>query len=121
MSENKKEKSVLFMANTCLRLKLEIKELQKDEKRYKGELRGMMKDYNLDYAKDDNVEVKITYPKSFDLGLCRMENPELIKIFVKEEKVITINEIFDKKTFKHLHPEVFEKYNIDLTARLSIK
>ena len=114
-------KSVLYFALKCKKLKEKIKVLQEDEKRYKNELRILMKKRNLTHAQNDFVEVKINYPKSFDFALCRMENLELIKIFVKEEKVISINEIFDKKGFKHLHPEVFDKYNIELTPRLSIK
>ena len=119
--ENKKARSVLHLAMVCKELKEQIQELQKEEKRFKRELRMFMKNHDINNAKNEFVEVKINYPKSFDLGLCRMENPELIKYFVKEEKVISINEIFDKKRFKHLHPELFEKYNIPLTARLSIK
>lgn len=121
MAENKKEKSVLSLALVCLELKKQIRKLQKHEKKYKDELKHLMKDYDVKYAKNEMVEVKVNYPKSFDVGTCRMYNPSEVKKFTKEETVTSINEIFDKKGFKKFYPELFEEYNISLTPRLTVK
>jgi len=115
------EESILFFAKRVLETRLEIKELQKDEKRYKSELVTIMKENNTKWAKDDSVEVKVNYPKSFDVGTCRMYNPSEVKKFTKEETVTSINEIFDKKGFKKSYPALFEEYNIALTPRLTVK
>ncbi len=117
----KKEKSILHFALICKELKAQIKALQKDEKHYKDELKHLMKDYDVKYAKNESVEVKVNYPKSFDVGTCRMYNPDKVKKFTREETVTSINEIFDKKGFQKFYPELFEEYNIDLTPRLTVK
>ncbi len=119
MAEN--EKSVLHFALLCKELKKEINELQKDEKIYKSELRHLMKEYDIKYAGNDVVEVKVNYPKSFDVGGCRMDHAKEIDYFTTEETVTNINYIFDKKGFKKHFPELFEEFNIALTPKLSVK
>ena len=121
MAENKKEENILHFALIYKELKKEIKVLLKDEKNYKSELRHLMRKYDVKYAKNDFVEVKVNYPKSFDVGGCRMDHSKEIDKFTTEETVTSINYIFDKKEFKKHYPELFEEFNIDLTPRLSVK
>jgi hypothetical protein len=119
--EDGKQKSVLHFALVCKELQEKIKEHQKDLKNFKRELRMMMKDYEIHEATNEHVSVKINYPKSFDLGSCRMEHaPEITKFTKFETRTIT-DEIFDKKGFKKYYPDLFKEFNLPLTPRLTIK
>ncbi len=69
----------------------------------------------------DNFEVKYTIPKSFDLGMFKMENSELSKKFLTTKTITETIEEFDLKTFKKTMPDTWEKYRAEGTPRLTVK
>ena len=123
--ENKEKeiKSVIFFARKCLDLKEKIKELQEDEKRYKSELRILMKEKGVKTLKEDDVSVEIRYPKSFDVRQLGVDYPELYKKYVSFEEIITKSQkmSINEKDLKKFNPKEYDDCFAEGTPKLYLK
>ena len=81
----------------------------------------MLKQLEIKYLKNQYTEIKINYPKSFDVGLLGEEFPELYKKYTSVERVITENVVVNKKDLKRFFPDEYSKCEIELTPRLTIQ
>lgn len=67
------------------------------------------------------ITAGVSFPTTFDIGMCKLENPEVMRKFITVERQIIENEIFDKKAFIQYQPELYKKYLIEGTPRLTVK
>ena len=79
----------------------------------------MFNDIGILKAWDSEIEAKVSYPKSFDKGLCKMDNHELLEQY--HNKVITERTVFDVKTFKKEQLKIYNKYLVSGSPRLTVK
>ena len=97
-----------------------VKSLQKDKQEARQAILDIMaktgqKSYDCDIG-----SVKVSHPRTFDQPMMLNEEPkETTDRFW--ETITTTTEVFDKKAFKKSHPEIWNKYQIDMTPRLTIK
>jgi len=63
----------------------------------------------------------LSHPKSLDQGSLRTENKKEYFEFTTTRIVTEHIEDFDKKKFKKKYPQIYEKYEIELTPRLTVK
>lgn len=119
----KEEKSIIYFAKKCLEFKEKIKDLQEDEKRYKSELRILMKEKGVKALKEDDVSVEIRYPKSFDVGQLGIDYPELYKKYVSFEEIITKSQkmSINEKALKQFNPKEYDECFAEGTPRLILK
>ena len=97
-----------------------IKDLEKDRKEYRKAILDMMTEINQKNFECSSGIIKVTYPKTFDQPMMLDETPKEVTAKFWEV-VITTTDVFDKKEFKKTHPELWEKYQINLTPRVTIK
>lgn len=71
--------------------------------------------------KNDECEASVQYPRTFDSGMLKLEDRELYDKFTTIEKKIITEEAFDRKEFQKRYPEIYEKYLLDQTPRLTVK
>ncbi len=133
MEEDKKEKirkvlekTILDMSEMVNNYKLEIKETTEAMNALKEEIRGLMVVNILKHVKNEVIEVKMSIPHSFDVGMLKYAHPELAAKFVKTvttTTTVTTDEISkeDKKILKEEYPEVWKEINPEGTPRLTIK
>lgn len=121
--KTKNEKSIIYFAKICLDLKEKIKTLQTDEKRYKRELRILMKEKRVKQLKENDISVEIRYPKSFDVGQLGVDYPELYEKYVSFEEVIIKSEkmTINEKDLKRFHPKEYNNCFAEGTPRLYLK
>ena len=97
-----------------------IKNLERDRAEYRQFILHIMKETEQKSFECEFGTTKVTYPKTFDQPMMLFEEPkEVTNRFW--ESVTTTTDIFNKKEFKKTHPELWDKYQIDLTPRLTIK
>ena len=90
MSEKEEKfqvQSIFDFAKQLLELKSQIKDLQEKEKTLKEEMRGIFIENNMNYFKNEEIEVKLARPYSFDIGYLKMKYPEIAKAFVKTKEI----------------------------------
>ena len=117
----KKEESILEFASMVKELGNQIKELTEKQKVLKEEIRGLSKELDIRHLRNEYVEIKITYPKSFDAGLLGAEYPALYEKYTSVERVIKEKVVVNKKDLKRSFPDVYNKCEIELTPRLTIQ
>ena len=71
--------------------------------------------------KEADIDIKITYPTSFDIGFFKMDQPGFSASFITTESITTIKDILDKKRLSTRYPDEYKKYLIPLTPRLTVK
>ena len=97
-----------------------IKDLEKERKEYRQLILNLMTEIGQKEFECSSGVIKVTYPKTFDQPMMLDETAkEVTERFW--ESVTTTTTIFNKKEFKKSHPELWYKYQIDLTPRVSIK
>lgn len=128
--EDKKKKlldqTIFDMSGMVDDYKLEIKETTEAMNALKEEIRGLMVVNMLKYLKNEVIEVKMSIPHSFDIGMLKYAHPDIASKFVKEvttTKTITKDEISkeDKNILKEKYPEIWIEVNPEGTPRLTIK
>lgn len=91
----------------------------------KEEIRGLMKEFGITQIANidtDKVrEIKINYPKSFDVGLLGKDYPELYTKYVSKETRIVEDLKINKKDLQRLYPKEYAACEVELTPRLTIK
>ncbi len=122
--ENAKEiTKITELAIRLLELKEEIKDIKKEEKRYKNQLRALMKKRGVKEIENDEISVQIRYPRSFDIGQFRHDYPEILDKYITIEKkmVETVETTLNEKDLKRFHPDEYEDCMVDGTPRIYIK
>lgn len=121
-TKKEQEESVIYFALKCRELKSKIKELQDTEGRFKEELRGLMKEYEIKHLKNEVVDVEIRYPTpEVNPGLLRINFSEIAKEFV-EEKVTVFISAENRKKLKEQFPDAYNECVCEQsTPRLYIK
>lgn len=121
-TKKEQEESVIYFAKKCRELKVKIKELQDTEGRFKEELRGIMKEYEIKHLKNEVVEVEIRYPTpEVNPGLLRINFPKIAKAFV-EEKITVFISAKNRKELKEQFPDAYNECVCEApTPRLYIK
>ena len=71
--------------------------------------------------KEADIDIKVTYPMSFDFGLFKMDYPILTKRYFTTETITTVRDVYDKKQIKKECPEEYGKCEVELTPRLTVK
>ena len=87
----------------------------------KHEIREILKENKMTSFDDDRIKIKMTRNYTFDHGLFKMDNPELVKRYFKTETITKTKDVFSRKQLLRECPEEYKKCLIELTARLSIK
>lgn len=91
-----------------------LKELIQKCRVLKEELRTFLIDSGI--KEFDGVEIRRAF--SFDAGWFKIKHPGLADKFLKEETIITIRDIVDKKGLKKHAPEIYQDCLAEGTARL---
>ena len=86
----------------------------------KEEIREVMKGYDLNNFEVDEVTIKLTRSYAFDIGMFKLEEPEVSKNFIKEETTTKTKDVLDKKALKRLLPVTYKRFLIELTPRLRV-
>ena len=86
----------------------------------KEEIREIMSANKITTFEDDVVKIKLTRSYAFDVGSFKLENPEVAKAFISEETTKKIKDVVNKKGLKKYSKVLYEKYLIELTARLRV-
>ena len=120
MSELLKTKILIF-GRRIRQLKEEINTLSTDMNLEKEKLRQAMIQNDLKVVEGDDITVKCTRSYSFDVGQLNFIAPALYKKYTTVETITKSKVIINKKDLKKYEPVVFEKCNIENTARLTIK
>ncbi len=97
-----------------------IKDLEKERKEYRQAILDTMTEIGQKNFECSSGVIKVTYPRTFDQTMMLNNQPKEIMDRFWEKKIVEAN-IFNVKSFKKSHPELWEKYQIDLTPRVSIK
>ena len=97
-----------------------IKDLESERKQYRQDILDTMTEMDQKIFECSSGLIKITYPKTFDQPMMLYETPKEVTARFWES-VTTTTDVFNKKEFKKTHPEIWDKYQIDLTPRVSIK
>lgn len=97
-----------------------IKDLEKDRKEYRQAILDTMTEMKQKSFDCSSGVIKVTYPKTFDQPMMLDETPKEVTARFWDS-ITTTTDVFNKKEFKKNHPEIWEKYQIDLTPRVSIK
>ena len=113
--------NLLDYARSIRIYKKEIEKLTEVMNIAKERLRKGMIENDKDFIEDGDITVKCTRSYSFDIGMFKMEMPDFSKSFITQETITTTRDIFDKKRLKEKYPDDYAKYNIENTARLTIK
>ena len=89
----------------------------------KDAIREILQENDIKHFEDKNadIDIKITYPMSFDFGLFKMDYPELTKRYFTTETITTIRDVYDKKQIKKDCPEEYSLCEVELTPRLTVK
>lgn len=89
----------------------------------KKEIREIMIENNLKEFENapNNLSIKMIRSYSFDVGMFKLEEPNISKDFIKEEIITKTRDILDKKSLKKLLPATYERFLIENTARLTVK
>ena len=89
----------------------------------KKEIREIMIENNLKEFENapNNLSIKMIRSYSFDIGMFKLEEPNISKDFIKEEIITKTRDILDKKSLKKLLPATYERFLIENTARLTVK
>ena len=115
-------KEKLFeLASKFKDIKNEISRLNKQNKAIRELILEGMKEINKKSIQNSDHLIKYTQPKSFDEGMIAVYHKDLWKQYTKEEKKTIIDTIFLKKEFQKEQPDLYEKYLVDLTPRLTVK
>ena len=120
-------KNILDLAVECKSVIGHKKVFIEKEKLMKKQIRDLLltisEGYQMIEMKNNDVSLKVKFPRSFDQQNFREDNPELAKRYFKTEmKTITVtNEIFEEKQLESDYPDIYEKYRKSLTPSLTIK
>ena len=97
-----------------------IKDLDSDRKEYRKAILDIMSEMDQKSFECSSGQIKVTYPKTFDQPMMLDETPkDVTERFW--ETIHTTTDVFNKKEFKKNYPVLWEKYQIDMTPRVSIK
>lgn len=124
MKELDRKQVIFDLSENLLKLKFEKAELEKQENILKEEIRGIMIELDTKYLKNENIEIKLARPYSFDIGMLKYSYPEIASQFVKTEVITKEKDYIEKSDMKHLKEYFKEAYlecNTELTPRLTIK
>lgn len=113
--------SVFYFAGRVKKLKEELSDLTKTLNNHKEELRGIMIELDEKELKNEEHEIKLARPYSFDVGQLGVDYPELYKKYTSIEKVISEKVVCNKKDLKKFYPQEYHKCEVELTPRLTIK
>ncbi len=97
-----------------------IKDLEKERKEYRQLILNLMTEIGQKEFECSSGVVKVTYLKTFDQPMMISKEPQEIWDRFWEAVTTTVG-VFNKKEFKKNYPELWYKYQIDLTPRVSIK
>ena len=115
------EESVYELASMVKELEAEIEQLKEKQEEIKEEIRGLLKELGTNRLRNEQIEIKISYPKSFDTGLFGMEYPELYAKYTSIERTTKEKVVVNEKDLKRFYPDEYEKCAVDLTPRLTIQ
>ena len=87
----------------------------------KEKIREIMTTNDMKKIDDDLVHIKLTRSYAFDIGSFKLEEPGIAMSFIKEETTTKIKDVVDKKSLKKLLPATYQRYLIELTARLTVR
>lgn len=106
---------------TYLDLKRSIKEEQNLLKQTREIIISIMKDNGMLGIKTESGSASLSFPKSFDQNEMRINNKKEYFEFTTVIQIRYDEEEFDKKGFKKKYPELYTKYEIESTPRLTVK
>lgn len=100
-----------------------VKHETKQMNELKKEIREIMvKNDVKDFENEEfGLSIKCQRSFSFDVGMFKLEEKELAKEFVKEETIITVKDVFDKKYIEKYRPDIYRKYLVENTPRLTVR
>lgn len=67
------------------------------------------------------LSIKCQRSFSFDVGMFRLEEPKISQLWITEETITKTRDVLDKKKLQSALPELYKKYLIENTARLTVK
>lgn len=98
---------------------IKIKKLTEEANVLKEEVRGLMKEADINRAMNNTYDIKVSYPQVFDVGLFIMNYPEKAKSFVTVQTK-KYND-YNKADIKKNCPEAYAICCDEQTPRLTIK
>ena len=102
-------------------LKREIDRKNKELKKVREMIIEQMRQENLKSVETEVGSAKLTIPHGFDEQQCSLDNEKEYSLFLTIKTVTQQIEEFDRKGFEKKFPELFSKYQVEQTPRLSIK
>lgn len=115
------EESVFRLAYEFKRIRDAKKATEEKLIELKGLILTAMKHLKMRALAGEEAQISVQYPASFDQGLCGFDHPELCAKYTSTDIITTEVKKFNKKLFKKHNPELYEKYSVALSARLTVK
>jgi len=119
-----KTKAVYDLSNMINTKRLMIDRLDEEMGILKEEVRGLLKELNVKYMKNEIYEIKISYPEPVDKLLLIADYPDIAKRVIEtstETKEVNKLSKKNKELLKTEYPDVFQNVVGIATPRLTIK
>ena len=120
-------KKILDLAVECKSVIGHKKVFTEKEKVMKKQIRALLltisEGYQMIEMKNNDVYLRIKFPRSFDKEKFKAENPGLVQRYFKTEMktITTTTEIFKEKKLESDYPDIYQEYRKALTPSLTIK
>lgn len=124
LEEIKKTEMDLSNLGQLLKSKMQLVEFETAQiKSLKREVRIIMIENDMKEFENPDLPlyIKCSRSFSFDIGMFKLEQKEIAPNFIKEEIITKTKDILDKKALEKYLPEIYKKYLLENTPRLTVK
>lgn len=121
MSMEKIKVEVMGLVEMYQDNKKNVNQLNEANKVLKGEIINLLQKAGTKELFNDTYVVKYNIPKFFDVGMFKMDNPELAKQFITEETTTKTKDVVNKKMLLKQYPAIYNQYMLSDTPRLTVK